>query len=184
MSVMAQTSAVDLVEQRGLSHSTTENEKKEAEIQITGAASDSENSSEHSGDSETNAKAKGDVPLSYKLMSVLLVSMIGFGSHWSSGVTGAMKSTIKKQMHVNNTQFALLEASENFMVTALMLVSGLVTDRIGGAGRKRNFDRLSRKIDIRAQVPSSTVTPSTPSAPSSSQRPPPCAPTNSCLVAE
>jgi hypothetical protein len=37
-------------------------------------------------------------------------------------------------MKINNTQFALLEASEDFMVTALMLVSGIVTDRIGGAG--------------------------------------------------
>jgi hypothetical protein len=49
-------------------------------------------------------------------------------------VTSAMKSTIKKELHINNTQFSLLEASEDFMVTALMLVSGIVTDRIGGAG--------------------------------------------------
>jgi len=63
-----------------------------------------------------------------------MVSAIGFGSNWSSGITGAMKSTIKKQMKINNTQFALLEASEDFMITVLMLVSGLVTDRIGGAG--------------------------------------------------
>jgi hypothetical protein len=36
------------------------------------------------------------VPLKMKLISILLVSAIGFGSHWSSGVTGAMKSTLKK----------------------------------------------------------------------------------------
>jgi len=30
------------------------------------------------------------------LISVLLISLIGFGGHWSSGVTGAMKSTLKK----------------------------------------------------------------------------------------
>ncbi|TVY65545.1 Major facilitator superfamily domain-containing protein [Lachnellula suecica] len=74
------------------------------------------------------------VPLKWKLASILMVSAIGFGSNWSSGITGAMKTTIKKEMKINNTQFALLEASEDFMVTALMLVSGLVTDRIGGAG--------------------------------------------------
>ena len=45
-----------------------------------------------------------------------------------------MKTTMKKEMKIDNTQFALLEASEDFMVTALMLVSGIVTDRIGGAG--------------------------------------------------
>lgn len=74
------------------------------------------------------------VPLSWKLMSVFLVTLIGFGSQWSSGVTGAMKSTIKKELNINNTQFSLLEASEDFMVTTLMLLSGIVTDRIGGAG--------------------------------------------------
>lgn len=74
------------------------------------------------------------VPLSWKLMSVLLVTLIGFGSQWSSGVTGAMKSTIKEELNINNTQFSLLEASEDFMVTALMMLSGIVTDRIGGAG--------------------------------------------------
>ncbi|KAH6629754.1 major facilitator superfamily domain-containing protein [Boeremia exigua] len=73
-------------------------------------------------------------PLRWKLTAVLLVTAIGFGSQWSSGITAAMKTTIKKELEVNNKQFALLEASEDFMVTALMLVSGLVTDRIGGAG--------------------------------------------------
>ncbi len=36
------------------------------------------------------------IPLRIKFIAVILVSLIGFGSHWSSGVTGAMKSTIKK----------------------------------------------------------------------------------------
>lgn len=74
-------------------------------------------------------------PLAAKLFAVLLISCISFGSHWSSGVTGAMKSTIKKQMHIKNVQFSLLEASEDFMATVLLIPSGLVTDRVGGAGK-------------------------------------------------
>ena len=35
-------------------------------------------------------------PLIAKLFAVFLISCISFGSRWSSGVTGAMKSTIKK----------------------------------------------------------------------------------------
>jgi MFS family permease len=83
-------------------------------------------------------------PLAAKLFAVLLISCISFGSHWSSGVTGAMKSTIKKQMHINNVQFSLLEASEDFMATVLLIPSGLVTDRVGGAGKLlfRPFYRL------------------------------------------
>ncbi|VUC24509.1 unnamed protein product [Clonostachys rosea] len=73
------------------------------------------------------------VPLSWKLASVLLVTLICFGSKWSSGITAAMKTTMKKELKINNTQFALLEASEDFMTTCLILISGLVTDRIGGA---------------------------------------------------
>lgn len=38
-------------------------------------------------------------------------------------------------MNINNVQFSLLEASEDFMATVLLLPSGVVTDRVGGAGR-------------------------------------------------
>lgn len=36
-----------------------------------------------------------NVPLSMKLLAVLLVTLIGFGSDRSAGVTSAMKSTLK-----------------------------------------------------------------------------------------
>ncbi|OJJ44472.1 hypothetical protein ASPZODRAFT_71678 [Penicilliopsis zonata CBS 506.65] len=73
------------------------------------------------------------VPWSMKILSVLLVSLIGFGSHWSSGVTGAMKTSLKKELHINNAEYAVLTASENFIKTTLILVTGMVTDRLGGA---------------------------------------------------
>ncbi|TDZ21423.1 Major facilitator superfamily domain-containing protein 1 [Colletotrichum orbiculare MAFF 240422] len=73
-------------------------------------------------------------PMFWKMMAVVLISCISFGSSWSSGITGALKSTLKKELHINNKQFSLLEASEDFMVTLLILTSGVVTDRIGGAG--------------------------------------------------
>ncbi|KAI2720727.1 hypothetical protein CBS147332_3967 [Penicillium roqueforti] len=80
-----------------------------------------------------DSDGKKPPPLAAKLCAVALISCISFGSHWSSGVTGAMKSTIKKQMNIDNVQFSLLEASENFMATVLLLISGVVTDRVGGA---------------------------------------------------
>lgn len=85
---------------------------------------------------DSSSDGRQPVPLSWKIASVVLVTAIGFGSQWSSGITAAMKSTIKKEMGITNTQFSLLEASEDFMVTALMMVSGIVTDRIGGAGKR------------------------------------------------
>ncbi|KAK7716043.1 hypothetical protein SLS63_011158 [Diaporthe eres] len=86
------------------------------------------------GDAASDHSSLRPPPLTWKLAAILLVTLIGFGSQWSGGITGAMKTTMKKEMKIDNTQFALLEASEDFMVTALMLVSGIVTDRIGGAG--------------------------------------------------
>ncbi|QPC79141.1 hypothetical protein HYE68_009893 [Fusarium pseudograminearum] len=84
-------------------------------------------------DNDNEDHGKKPVPLSMKILSVVIVSMIGFGGHWSSGVTGALKSTLKKELHISNTQFAVLDTSENFIKTALILVSGILTDRYGGA---------------------------------------------------
>ena len=36
-------------------------------------------------------------------------------------------------MNINNTQFALLSSSENFIKTTLILPTGVLTDRYGGA---------------------------------------------------
>ena len=64
-----------------------ESEKKAGEVV---ACSDA--SSEGRGDSDKSEA----IPLKMKLIAILLVTATGFGSHWSSGVTGAMKSTVKK----------------------------------------------------------------------------------------
>ncbi|KAF5641474.1 major facilitator superfamily transporter [Fusarium tjaetaba] len=74
------------------------------------------------------------VPMTWRLGSVLLICLISFGASWSARLTSSLKSTIKKELDINNTQFALLEASEEFLVTLLMMASGILTDRIGGAG--------------------------------------------------
>ncbi|KAJ1542246.1 hypothetical protein HK405_010089 [Cladochytrium tenue] len=90
---------------------------------------------EHSvgGQSTTNG-SNGHVPLYVKIAAVLMVSAIGFGSHWSSGVTGAMKSTLKTQLGINNAKYAAMDASDDFIKTVLILFTGLWTDRIGGSG--------------------------------------------------
>lgn len=87
-----------------------------------------------SPDSLSTEEPKPTPPLYWKFLAVLLISCISFGSSWSSGITGALKSTLKKELDINNKQFSLLEASEDFMVTLLILSSGILTDRIGGAG--------------------------------------------------
>jgi hypothetical protein len=52
--------------------------------------------SANQSDVDSQDHGKRPVPMSMKILSVVVVSMIGFGGHWSSGVTGALKSTLKK----------------------------------------------------------------------------------------
>lgn len=84
--------------------------------------------------STSSIDEKPPPPWTWKLIAVILVTLVRFGGSWSSGITGAMKTTLKKELKINNTQYALLEASEDFMTTVLILFSGLLTDRLGGAG--------------------------------------------------
>lgn len=44
-------------------------------------------------------------------------------------------------MKINNTKYALLSASQDFMVTVLMLASGIVTDRMVGESEKTHEKR-------------------------------------------
>lgn len=61
------------------------------------AAKDESTPSEESSDNDNDSDdGRSPPPLLAKLCAVILISCISFGSHWSSGVTGAMKSTIKK----------------------------------------------------------------------------------------
>lgn len=59
------------------------------------AVQEKDTPSDESSDSDSD-DGKSPPPLLAKLCAVILISCISFGSHWSSGVTGAMKSTIKK----------------------------------------------------------------------------------------
>ncbi|KAJ5310051.1 DNA replication regulator Sld3 [Penicillium atrosanguineum] len=111
---------------------TKEFVSKSALEEVSESTDDKQNTSLDTASSHSS-EGKKPPPFSAKLFAVALIASISFGSHWSSGVTGAMKSTIKKGMDINNVQFSLLEASEDFMATVLMLPSGLVTDRVGGA---------------------------------------------------
>ncbi|KAM3544367.1 hypothetical protein ARSEF1564_002746 [Beauveria bassiana] len=107
--------------------------KTKAEVQTAAVHVNSDHEQQADNGAPSAPARDTVIPLRIKLIAVFLVSLIGFGSHWSSGVTGAMKSTIKKKLHINNAQYSVLEASEDFMKTALILISGPVTDRIGGA---------------------------------------------------
>ncbi|KAF5711309.1 major facilitator superfamily transporter [Fusarium globosum] len=81
----------------------------------------------------SDSRAKKPVPLSIKILAVAIVSMYTFGSRWSNGVTGALKSTLKKELHISNIQYAILTSTKDIIKLSLILFSGVLTDRYGGA---------------------------------------------------
>lgn len=76
---------------------------------------------------------KAQPPWQWKLTAVVLAVLIRFGGAWSSGITSPLKSTLKKELHINNTTYALLDSTDDFVKSVLILLTGYMTDRYGGA---------------------------------------------------
>lgn len=71
-----------------------EEKKTPAGVVITTDSHSSDDTPVQNDDGVSTMSSK--VPWSMKVIAVMLVTAIGFGSHWASGVTGAMKSTLKE----------------------------------------------------------------------------------------
>jgi hypothetical protein len=71
-----------------------------------------------SKDEQSDGDRTSVVPLKMKIIAILLVTATGFGSHWSSGVTGAMESTLKKVYeHYNPFPVSRLTSSSSYTST-------------------------------------------------------------------
>lgn len=87
----------NIVTHISLQDALTETPSKEVVVTDVAAIEDDA----RSGRSEGGRSTK--VPVTMKLVAVLLVSLVGFGSHWSAGVTSAMKTTLKKVSNQRRT---------------------------------------------------------------------------------
>ncbi|KAJ8690302.1 hypothetical protein PTI98_011738 [Pleurotus ostreatus] len=63
---------------------------------------------------------------------VILTCMCAFGNHWSSSLIVALKTTILKNLHINNSEFATLVAVTNLVNTFLCVGIGFSIDKWGG----------------------------------------------------
>ncbi|KZS89371.1 MFS general substrate transporter [Sistotremastrum niveocremeum HHB9708] len=73
------------------------------------------------------------LPIPWRLLMILLTCLCSFGNHWSNALIVSLKTTILKEMHINNTQFATLVAVTNLANTILCVLIGLAIDKFGGA---------------------------------------------------
>ncbi|KAF4586396.1 hypothetical protein EYR38_010672 [Pleurotus pulmonarius] len=76
---------------------------------------------------------KPPLPLAWKGVMVVLTCMCAFGNHWSSSLIVALKTTILKNLHINNSEFATLVAVTNLVNTFLCVGIGFSIDKWGGS---------------------------------------------------
>ncbi|KAE9396601.1 hypothetical protein BT96DRAFT_941589 [Gymnopus androsaceus JB14] len=75
---------------------------------------------------------KPELPLGWRVMILALTCLASFGNHWSNGLIVALKTTIIKEVHINNSQFATLVACTNLVNTFLCISFGFCIDKWGG----------------------------------------------------
>lgn len=62
------------------------------------------------------------------LACVLLMTL---GSNFASSSISPLKSTLKKQLHINNAQYAVLDTADSLINTILPIISGIAIDYYG-----------------------------------------------------
>ncbi|RPD77185.1 MFS general substrate transporter [Lentinus tigrinus ALCF2SS1-7] len=105
------------------------------------ASVDVHDSSSSQGDTEQAALAyaaqkaapKAKLPYAWQLVMIVLTCLCTFGNHWSNGLIVSLKTTIIKETHINNSQFATLVAVTNLVNTFLCIGLGFYIDKFGGS---------------------------------------------------
>ncbi|PCH43143.1 MFS general substrate transporter [Wolfiporia cocos MD-104 SS10] len=94
---------------------------------------DSDDKSEDVSYSSEASLRKRRLPIGWQLVMIVLTCLCSFGNHWSNGLVVSLKTTIIKETHINNSQFATLVAITNLINTFLCIGFGFCIDKWGGA---------------------------------------------------
>ncbi|RCH95918.1 hypothetical protein CU098_010196, partial [Rhizopus stolonifer] len=70
-------------------------------------------------------------PWKYKIVALLCAMFLAMGSHFAAHTLGAMKSTIKKEFGISNSQYGILQSSVSIVNTILPLIGGIFIDAFG-----------------------------------------------------
>ncbi|EMD35156.1 hypothetical protein CERSUDRAFT_85860 [Gelatoporia subvermispora B] len=83
--------------------------------------------------SPSTTSTKPKLPIAWQVVIIVLTCLCTFGNHWSNGLIVSLKTTIIKETHINNSQFATLVAVTNLVNTFLCIGLGFCIDKWGGA---------------------------------------------------
>ncbi|KAG2230135.1 hypothetical protein INT48_001477 [Thamnidium elegans] len=70
-------------------------------------------------------------PWKYKIVALLCALFLAVGSHFAAHTLGAMKSIIKKEYGITNSQYGVLQSSVSIVNTVLPLIGGIFIDAFG-----------------------------------------------------
>lgn len=70
-------------------------------------------------------------PWKYKLIALICALLMSAGSHFSTNALNALKTTLKSEMHINNTQYGVMSSSVSLINTILPFLGGVWMDRFG-----------------------------------------------------
>ncbi|KAJ3359950.1 hypothetical protein GGF32_008853 [Allomyces javanicus] len=97
---------------------------------------DDDGKKQHERDSDTasvtgRVSALAKVPLKYKILALFCAAMIGFGSHFGGVSYGTLKTQLKKEMKLSNSQYAVTQAANDVLTTFMPLLGGFLFDYYG-----------------------------------------------------
>ncbi|KAJ2881510.1 hypothetical protein H4R27_004038 [Coemansia aciculifera] len=88
-------------------------------------------SSSSSGDMTEFERGLGQHQRGYQVLALACALLISVGSHYSAHTLGALKSTIKKELDITNTQYGALQSTVSAVNTVLPILGGLFIDAFG-----------------------------------------------------
>lgn len=68
------------------------------------------------------------VPWSYKWVALLCVVLFPVGQTWTGSSLGPLKSTLRKELGINNTQFGVISASDGIINSIWPIIGGICLD--------------------------------------------------------
>ncbi|KAI8074860.1 major facilitator superfamily domain-containing protein [Gongronella butleri] len=80
----------------------------------------------HGGDT-----ALVNAPWQYKVIALVTALMLPVGSHFSAAAISAMKTTVKKNLNIDNTRYGVLSSAVSIINTIFPIVGGMAIDLFG-----------------------------------------------------
>ncbi|KAK7040120.1 hypothetical protein VNI00_009925 [Paramarasmius palmivorus] len=74
---------------------------------------------------------RADYPWRYKAPALICVLFFTLGSNWAASALSPLKSTLKKELEINNAQFGVIASANSLVNTILPIISGMAIDYYG-----------------------------------------------------